>query len=63
MKCGGNIVSEHRFYDICDGAVDDILDPNEWDSLVCFGGILHPFFDQGKIEQALDPAVLRAERI
>ena len=43
--------------------MNDVLDPNKMNTWVCFRSVLDPFFDEGEIERALDPAVSRTERV
>ena len=63
VKCRGDTVSKHGFHDVSDGMVNDVLDSNEVNGWVCFRSELDPFSDNGKMERALDPAVLHTERV
>lgn len=63
VKCRGDTVSEHGFNYVSDGTVNDIFDPNEVNSWVCFRSVLDPFLDEGEIKRALDPTVSCTERV
>ena len=56
MKCGENVVSKHRFYDVSDGAVDDILNPIE---IKCGENVVskHRFYNvsDGVVDDILNP--------
>jgi hypothetical protein len=63
VKSRGDTVSEHGFHYVSDRTVNDVLNPNEMNSWIHFRRVLDPFFDEGEIERALDPAMLHVKRV
>ena len=50
VKCGEDTISEDRFHDVSNRLVNNIFNSKGGDSWIHFGGILDPFFDEGKIK-------------